>query len=567
MNVSISTIAFYINEMNLSSIFNGIYFGVISLSLSSLIADTISHFGFLKKDQFFSLRRCFALSLFSCIIWMFSMFSGAFLKSINSFKIPEDSFYLGLFIVLPIRFIFVISISRCNLIEKILYSMLHPFLCLISTIYILDISISYGLWIFFVTASLSLIASCIFLSYVEYRGQKKIGISPIDAFNAFLLAWLDQKNYMLENFLDKISVNRKISVAALKFKSNKSKNQNGLMVVSNFHPGPFMSVGSSNLPFLIQRYFEKKLKVNVSVPHGITGHEGNLTSQRENSKVIKAIEGILNSSKFSNQASKVIEVVKGHAIIKCQRFDDNLLITLTQSPEDMEDLPNELHSAIQIYGKKFFKNIIIVDAHNSINKVREFTDEEINNFKKAAYDAINKITKSKLYKFKFGSAKRIFKNFTLEEGFGPGGLVVNLIEVNKEIIAYMTIDGNNMVPELRNKILALLEEQGVKQGEVLTTDTHMVNGFISSGLGYNPIGKAIDQGLFLNHLKKAIKEAKSNLVESQTAVSLTEIDVKSLGSVMLENLTRFMYGIGKLVLIYIIFLMIGSFAFGLALLI
>jgi len=210
---------------------------------------------------------------------------------------------------------------------------------------------------------------------------------------------------------------------------------------------------------------------------------------------------------------------------------------------------------------------MVIDAHNSISKVREYTNKEINNFEKAAYEAIEKIIKSPLEKIKFGSAKRVIHNFTLEEGFGPGGLIVQLIEVKNKIAAYITIDGNNMVPELRNKILNMLKEQGIEQGEILTTDSHMVNGFISSGLGYHPIGEAVDQEILISHLKKAVKEAKSNLEESEVAVGSTDIDVKSLGSEMLDNLTSFMYGIAKLVLAFITLLVIGSFTLGLALLI
>ncbi|KON27523.1 hypothetical protein AC481_04635 [miscellaneous Crenarchaeota group archaeon SMTZ-80] len=560
-------IVFFINEMSLLGIIKGMYFGAISLSLSSLIADIISYNAFMKKDTFFSLRRCFALSLLTCVIWLFSILIGFFFKSINSFNIPEDSFHLGLFIVLPIRSISIVSISKSNLFGKIIYSIFQPLLCVFLTIYILDMSLYNSLLIFITSTILSLIAACIFLSYIEYKGMKKIGISPFGAFNAFLLAWRDQESYLLESFLEKIGVNNKISIAALQFRSKKSKNLNGLMVVSNFHPGPFMNVGSSNLPFLIQKYFEKRIEGNVAVPHGISGHEGNLTSQKENEKVINAIEEILNSCNFSNQASTMIDVVKGHTIIKCQRFNENLIITLTQSPEDMEDLPKDLGLSISNYGRNFFKNIMVIDAHNSISKVREYTDKEINNFEKAAYEAIEKIIKSPLEKIKFGSAKRVIHNFTLEEGFGPGGLIVHLIEVKNKIAAYITIDGNNMVPELRNKILNMLKEQGIAQGEILTTDSHMVNGFISSGLGYHPIGEAVDQEILISHLKKAVKEAKSNLEETEVAVGSTGIDVKSLGSEMLDNLTSFMYGIAKLVLAFIILLVIGSFILGLALLI
>ena len=43
-------------------------------------------------------------------------------------------------------------------------------------------------------------------------------------------------------------------------------------------------------------------------------------------------------------------------------------------------------------------------------------------------------------------------------GFGPGGLVVFLLEVRGKITAYLTIDGNNMVPGLRDTILDSLKD-------------------------------------------------------------------------------------------------------------
>ncbi len=566
MNMCGSSIAFLINRMSPLNILKGIFFGIAILSVPSLASDIVSHFILLKNDYFFSLRRCIALSFFSCGVWLFIFIIRTLLKPLISFDIIADAFFLGLFIIIPIRSISILSISQSNFFGKILFVIMQPMMCLISATYFFQISAAYSFSYFFIEVTLSIVAVCAFINYIKNQGLKKIGISPIGAFSAFLIAWLDKKNFMLEKLLDEIGVKHKISITTLQFRSKESKKNKGLMVISNFHPGPFMNVGSSILPYLIQRHFEKKMDIVVSVPHGISGHEGNLVSQQENKKVISAIEDALRGNDFLNGTSMMIYSTDGDAKSNCQRFNGSAIITLTQSPKDMEDIPLDVGSSILEEGKKYFNKVAIIDAHNSITRVRDYSKEEIEAFKKSASVSIEKASRSPLQKFKFGSIKKIFDNYALEDGFGPGGLVVFLIEVAGKIMAYLTIDGNNMVPELRHKILTKLKEEGIEQGEIMTTDTHMVNGLISSGLGYHPVGEDIDQESLVYDIGKAIKEAKRNLEESQVSVCATNIEVKSLGSRTFENLTGFMYGASKLVLAYLMFLVFGSFILGLILL-
>jgi putative membrane protein len=50
--------------------------------------------------------------------------------------------------------------------------------------------------------------------------------------------------------------------------------------------------------------------------------------------------------------------------------------------------------------------------------------------------------------------------FTVHDGMGSGGISVIVVEVDDQKVAYVTIDGNNMVSGLREKILASLKELG-----------------------------------------------------------------------------------------------------------
>ena len=61
--------------MNLS--FNGLTLGLLlgtSFFFFTLIADFMIYEGFMKSDMIFNLRRCSAVSLVSCIIWVSSFF-------------------------------------------------------------------------------------------------------------------------------------------------------------------------------------------------------------------------------------------------------------------------------------------------------------------------------------------------------------------------------------------------------------------------------------------------------------------------------------------------------------
>lgn len=569
INLGGSSFTFFLSEGNFENLLRGIYFGIIALSFPSLISDMISSHFLLRNDSLFNLRRCIALSLFSCTIWVFILFFGFILNYlIPSFTIPENAFYLGLFIILPFRFTSILTMSESNLLEKILFSILQPLLCIIASRLFFNIPLNYTLLLFILSATISFVLAYFIVHYIESHGLKKIGASPIEGFRAFLVAWLDRKNVKLEKFLSRLGVERNISVTVLQFRSKLTKKLKGIMVVSNFHPGPFMNVGSSILPYMIQNFFEKKTKAKIAVPHGISGHERNLVSQKQNQKVIRAIERLLVNDNFSSDASPLISNIskKGFTQANCQIFDNCVLITLSQSPEDMEDIPLEIGSVISNEARNYFNSVAVIDAHNSIEKIRHYSDQELSNFKESAFHVIHEAAKTKTRKFRFGSAKKIIKDFTLQDGFGPGGISIFLVEVNDKLTAYITIDGNNMVPGLRDRILKSINEIGVKNGEVMTTDTHMVNGLVSAKLGYHPVGEVINEALLIKKIKNATIEAKRDLEEAEIAVSSEEINVKSLGSEMFNKLLGFMYDTAKKISAYLLVSIFGLSAIGIFLL-
>ncbi len=101
---------------------------------------------------------------------------------------------------------------------------------------------------------------------------------------------------------------------------------------------------------------------------------------------------------------------------------------------------------------------------------------------------------------------------------GPGGISAIVIEVGEQRAAYITIDGNNMISGLREKILAMLRGIGIADGEVLTTDTHAVTGIIPAARGYYPVGEVIDHAKLTNYVREVTLEAAANLRPSHASM-------------------------------------------------
>jgi putative membrane protein len=434
--------------------------------------------------------------------------------------------------------------------KKIISSILQPLLCTLSFCISFNSGLANSLFSLFLASSLGYIFAGFLFVYVEETGIKRIKIPPLMIFKSFLMDWLDRKNEHIENYLERLSVIHPIKVSTISFKSKNSGKIKGIIVVSNFHPGPFLNVGSSTLPYLIQRIIEKKYETIVAVPHGISGHELNLPSQKQNEIIIKKVLELINRSSFGNKNSKFIRAQSGKAQASCQLLNNNALITITLSPFDMEDISPNICSFISEGLKRNFNELIIIDAHNSLENL-SFIDEE------KTMDIVNSVNASmeialneKPCSIELGVAKLNLEDFSLSQGIGPGGLRVFLIKAYDQLSSYIVVDGNNMKAGLREKILKAIKELGVEDGEIMTTDTHMVNGLISSKFGYYPVGYAIDQKKFLEAILEGVKIAKRNLEEVEVSCASEEIKVKTLGLKTVESLSEFVKKVARFTLIF-----------------
>jgi len=506
---------------------NGLFLGV-SLFIVNLIFDYVVSILILGQDPIYDVRRTAALSLFCWGLWFLFILVGVAIGMLVRLCL------LGFSAVLILRLIVFNSTSSTGSKRLLAASLLQPFPCIIPFL-LFWAEIDYFLISLFIIFStvVSILSSFFFISLLNRVGEQTLKIPSLSLFKAFLINWIVGLNAPFEEFLEKLG-EQDVKVSLMKFDASKPK---AVMVVPFVHPGPFKNVGSSLLPSMLKTTLENELSCVACVPHGLLGHEFDLSSQIQNQKILNCVVESSNFKASETQATPFIKISNGWATTCCQVFGKFAFLSFTLAPRTTEDLPEELGLFVQGEAEKHgLTHCAVVNAHNSINGTIS-RREALNALKATAAKCLEQTASLKRLLFEVGAATVIPKEFSLKDGMGLGGITVIVVKVGEQKTAYVVIDGNNMVSGLREKILSTLKSMGVSEGEVFTTDTHAVNALILSRRGYHPIGEAIDPEKLIGYIKRATLAAVSDLESAKAAAhSITVRNVKVIGEKKLETL-------------------------------
>jgi putative membrane protein len=523
----------------------GCLLGAAVFSIPSIVTEVALSRFVLKDDPLFYLRRCIALSLVVNSVWVAFVVTGSILSP-STLSFPVKPFLLGLMCSSSLRIFGVLSLSDSGLSRKVIASIAQPVACLAVAFPLLKIPPAETTIALVLTAVISSTLTHFLLAYIEQRGKKVLGIPILRLFRSFLLVFLDMKNEPLEMHLEKLGTTEDVKVTVLTFRRTRDSTTKATIVIPSFHPGPFLNVGSSVLPTLIQNMVEDETKGVAMVPHGVSGHENNVASQAENRKILQLTKRLLANGRNATTATKMIRSSKGTASGTGQIFGSCGLVTLTMSPKDMEDIPAEVSSSLHPHLGEL-EELALVDSHNCIDELSPMIPQDTRDLIASGRDSLQLAIQTKQESFKVGAGKVLLKEFSLDQGIGPGGIATVVVNIDGNNFAYITIDGNNMKKGLREKILEAAKSLGVREAEVMTTDSHMVSGRISSRLGYHPVGEAIDNNVLLSRVGLTIQDAIGNLEDSTVEWNSGTVSVKTLGRETFENLTSLIHGMTRLV--------------------
>jgi putative membrane protein len=534
--VGLSTFALFPSIQGLA---DGLVLG-ISLFALTLVADLIVNKLLLRVDPVFSLRRTLLLSLFSWLFWLLFLVVGVVLSFPFGFLLWVKLCLLGYGTIITLRIIVLMAISTEAAWRKGLSVLLQPTLCLAAFVVFWTVVSSVVplqvLPFIVVSPIVGCIAVILFFSSIERLSQKTYSMPSMnDLFRAFIVNWVTDQNAPLEKYLEGMGEDADIEVNLLKFDSSKPK---AAIIVPLVHPGPFKNIGSSLLPSLLKLGFEKEYGCDTCTPLGILGHELDLASQEQNYKIVSQV---IASAKFKSTvtlASPFVRVVEGAATASCQVFGDTVFLSFTLAPKTTEDLPQELGRFVSEEAEKFgLKGAVVVNTHNSLTALVD-TEEHLGELRTAASKCLQKAGGLPRKRFLVGSASVFPKEFSLRDGMGTGGITTIVVQVDYQKTVYVVFDGNNMIPDLRERILVALASLGFGEGEVFTTDTHAVSALVTGRRGYHPVGEVMDNNLLIHYVCQAAKKAETTLEASSVGyLRFVVPQVRVIGEERLKSIT------------------------------
>lgn len=318
----------------------------------------------------------------------------------------------------------------------------------------------------------------------------------------------------MESFFDSFAQPAEVRTAALAFRTPHGTL--ALIVATHAHPGPFGRVGGSDLPAKLRAPLSDLAPV-VLVPHGPSTHDYNPATSAECGKVASLVREILRGSKAVPGGSRIARATVGKGTATAQFFGDVAFVTAGLAPNPTDDIDTPTgHAAIRAAKDAGARDCLFVDAHNSsaiAEGLVRFGSEESLAVIEATHKAVLAARDRLAASLRVGVAEGAVGG--LREGIGAQGLQVLVAEADGQRTAYLLFDGNNMVPGLRDEILAAVREV-VDDGEVLTTDNHSVNANMG---GYNPIGMRIDRSRIVAASREIVSRAVADLRPAESVAA------------------------------------------------
>jgi putative membrane protein len=274
-------------------------------------------------------------------------------------------------------------------------------------------------------------------------------------------------------------------------------------------------------------------------PHATAGHDFNLVTEREVDTVLDAIDDAHDRLSFGD-ATPSVRVEAGEASVLGQAFGDGALLVSTFAPGCADDVEYAVGLSAGAEARAGgHEEVLLVDAHNcndglSGPDLGHVTPGSQRSFDliRAAGEAGDALADAPRDDLRLGVAWER-TDWEPTDGIGPLGVRVAVTEVAGETTAYVLVDGNNMEPGLRDRIVETLIGSGrVDRAEPMTTDTHIVNTLEAD----NQVGAAIDDDELVALIERLTDEALADREPVTAGMATERAEVTVFGNDRTETL-------------------------------
>jgi putative membrane protein len=304
-------------------------------------------------------------------------------------------------------------------------------------------------------------------------------------------------------------------------------------VLPMIHPGPMGEIGGGDLPM---RVAESTDGLGFP-PHATAGHDFNLVTDREVDSLLEAAERAYQRIEYGPGATDSVRIDSGDASVLGQAFGDDLLLVNTFSPAFADDVDFGVGlSAIGEARAGGAADVLLVDAHNCNNGLAgDDLGHVVPGSRKSfdmitgASEAARELASASSGPLQLGAAWDP-TDWRPREGIGPLGIRVAVTSVDDATTAYVLVDGNNMEPGLRDRLVD--EIDGVDEIEVMTSDTHVVNTVEAE----NQVGEAIDEDELQAAVQGLVDAALEDLAPVEAGMATERAEVTVFGNDRTETL-------------------------------
>lgn len=385
-----------------------------------------------------------------------------------------------------------------------------------------------------------------FLVAVERPWRRALDVSVLDFIRGFI-GYAAEESRDLERFFERLGQEAVVPVSVLSFRTladdedpndrdgdpndpdgadresattdggavdpDRLGEEKARFVLPMIHPGPLGEIGGGDLP----RRVALSAEGIGFPPHATAGHDFNLVSETEVDCVIDAADRALDGATFRREGTVPLSVESGESSVLAQRFGDAALAVSTFAPGSADDVDFAVgQSARAEFRSGGVADVLLVDGHNchtglsgagpDLGHVTPGSERSYDLYDAAGL-AGEATAEADRGRTELGVAWDP-TGWTPEEGIGPLGVRVAVTRVAGVEAAYVLIDGNNMVPGLREDVLsAVREATGVDHVEVMTTDNHVVNRTRAD----NRVGEEVDADALCETVRSLAVDAHGDL--------------------------------------------------------
>jgi putative membrane protein len=370
-----------------------------------------------------------------------------------------------------------------------------------------------------------------FLTVIDIPWRRSLGVSVFDFVRGFL-GHLTEGTRELESFFEQFGEEAVVPVTVCSIRRPGGR-EKARFVLPMLHPGPMGDIGGGSLPI---RIAEQADGVGFP-PHATAGHDFNLVSDREVATICDTARTAHNRIEYGSTASRSVRLTEGEATLTGQRIGGDALMIGTFAPAPSDDVMYSVGLAARAAARgSDLENVLVVDAHNCNDGL---TGEDLGHVVPGSRRSFDLIDGAERLGQRLAAAESgdLRVGVAWDEtpwepadGVGPLGVRVAVFEVAGERTAYVLIDGNNMEPGLRERIVGALD--GIDRAEVMTTDTHVVNTVDAE----NQVGQHLSSDALVDLVVDLVDEAVADVEPVEAGMATESARVTVFGNDRTETL-------------------------------